>query len=90
MFWLFSRRSHRLPARPRLRAIDLIQKRLRLAGFVGRGEWVVGATWSVEVSRGGQTVQVSGPGQTAAWERALHTVEALGVDVPQVEEDGPP
>jgi hypothetical protein len=49
---------------------------------------LTGATWSVEVSRAGQTVQASGPGQTAAWERALCTVEALGVVVPLIEEDG--
>ena len=50
-----------------------IRKRLRRAGYAVTGQWVAGSTWALELTKGGQTVQVTGPGQLAACERALRS-----------------
>ena len=70
--------------------IDLIRKRLRLAGWHCRVEWPAGIGWAVELTGPCDLPPVTGQTQTVAWERALRTVEALGVVVPLIEEDAHP
>jgi hypothetical protein len=67
--------------------IDVICARLRAAGYHPAGAWCAGSTWVVRVSGAGHTFEATGQTQRGACQRALRTVESLGIVVPAAEDD---
>jgi hypothetical protein len=71
-----------------MHVVDQIRQRLRAVGYSPVGEVCFGSAWVVQVQGGGHTLEATGATQTVAWQRALLTVETLGVVVPTLGRSG--